>query len=97
MSNHKIITADGITELVDENKAKSVTVYFSGNFGGGTLTIGYLDALDNFQGFADLTGVITYTSPNQRYVVGLGQGQNIHASLSGSTAPSIVIETRNVT
>lgn len=78
------LTADGVTTIgTKKGGIGTALVLASGNFGGGTLTGGYLDDTGTFQpSVGGVTAAVGLELP-------AGTGVEVAVQLSGSTSPSL--------
>ncbi|MCK5616508.1 hypothetical protein KAR91_82360 [Candidatus Pacearchaeota archaeon] len=85
------IKGDG-TYRLSTSTGNSVVLALSDNFGGGTVTPGYINAAGNFIGFKDETETLITFSAEFQIVQDCGIGCKVAVLVAGSTGPNIVID-----
>ena len=82
---------NGIVEIKGNVTASTSCFLVSGNFGGGTLEIGYKDSDDNFIAFEDAVA-----SAESQLIITHGVPIVVYARLVGGTNPRILIQRTSV-
>lgn len=85
------ITADGTYSISAPFIGSDYILYVSGNFGGGEVTIGFIDAEDEFASFKNANNEDTVCTSSNGYILAAPPSKLLAVDVDGSSNASITL------
>jgi hypothetical protein len=87
-----LITEDGIYTLAASQVGSDYILYVSGNFGGGSVTFGYIDGSEAFASFRDSNKDALTSDESSAYFVIAPPSRLLAVKVEGATSPEIKLQ-----